>query len=240
MIASKEKDIPVNLLLASLPDSDYQRLAPHLTEVFLTLGQVLHEPHDTIETVYFPNQALISIVHTLEDGSSAEVGLIGNDGIWGYTVFLGGNTALGRAIVQIEGSAYKLSASILKAEFERGGLLQKYLLRYTQAFLTQVSQTALCNRFHPIEERLARWLLLAQDYTYSDRLQLTQEFLSYMLGSRRASVTVAAGMLQQAGTIYYNRGKITILNREALEASACECYGTVKKEYKRILDIHKK
>lgn len=228
---------PLNSLLTALPEAEYQHLAPHLRPVCLTLGQVLYEPGEPIATVYFPNQSMISLVQIMEDGSTIEAGIVGNDGMTGYSVYLGGQSATSRAIVQIAGSAMALDAVILRAAFERGGKLQKLLLRYTQALLAQVSQTAACNRFHPIEERLARWLLQSQDVARSSTLQLTQDFLSSMLGTRRASITVAARTLQQAGLIYYNRGHIDILNRGALETAACECYRLVRAEYDRLLDI---
>ena len=236
MPPSTSNSTPANKLLASLPEPQYQRLTPYLEEVSLPVGQVLYEPGEVIQYVYFPNQAMVSLVSILEDGSTAEVGMVGNDGIVGYPVFLEGNLTTHRAIVQIEDTAMRMNAETLKTEFNRGETLQKLLLRYTQALLTQVSQTAACNRHHPLEERLARWLLTAHDYSLSDELPLTQEFISNMLGTRRASVTVAAGMLQQAGVIRYNRGKITIINRDALEATACECYSVVKREYQRLLD----
>lgn len=228
---------PLNHLLAVLPQAEYLRLAPYLREVSLTSGSILFEPGEPIATVYFPNQSMISLVQIMEDGSTIEAGIVGNDGMAGYAVYLGGQYTTSRAIVQIAGSAIALDAAILKAEFQRGSMLQKLLLLYTQAFLAQVSQTAACNRFHPIEERLARWLLQAQDFAGSGTLQLTQDFLSSMLGTRRASVTVAAQTLQQAGLIHYNRGHIQILNRESLELSACECYSIVRSEYARLLDI---
>ncbi|MGJ3245711.1 MAG: Crp/Fnr family transcriptional regulator [Elainellaceae cyanobacterium] len=226
----------LNHLLAILPEADYIRLAPHLREVNLSLGQILYEPAEPINTVYFPNQSMISLVQIMENGSTIEAGIVGNDGMLGYPVYLGGQCDSSRAIVQIAGSAIALAPAVLKAEFDRAGALQKLLLCYTQAFLAQVSQTAACNRFHPIEERLARWLLQSQDFARSSTLQMTQDFLSSMLGTRRASITVAAGALQEAGFIYYQRGYIHILNREALESAACECYNVVKAEYNRLLE----
>lgn len=235
--SSSKPSSPLNHLLAALPEADYQRLAPHLRSVTFTLGQVLYEPHEPITTVYFPNQAMISLVQIMEDGSTIEAGIVGNNGIVGYPVYLDGQSSSSRIMVQIAGTAFGLDAAILKAEFERGGELQKLLLRYTQALLAQISQTAACNRFHPTEERLARWLLQSQDFARSPTLQLTQDFLASMLGTRRASITVAAGTLQQAGLIHYNRGHIDILNRDALESAACECYKIVRIEYNRLLDI---
>ncbi|MGD1861222.1 MAG: Crp/Fnr family transcriptional regulator [Leptolyngbyaceae cyanobacterium] len=227
----------LNHLLTALPEGEYRRLAPYLKRVELKLGQILYEPAEPINTVYFPNQSMISLVQVMENGATVEAGIVGNDGIAGYSVYLGGKQDSNRAIVQIPGSAIALSAAILKSEFDRGGALQKILLLYTQALLAQVSQTAACNRFHPTEERLARWLLQSQDFACSSTLQLTQDFLANMLGTRRASVTVAAGTLQKAGLIEYSRGLIEILKREELEAAACECYGIVKAEYDRLLGI---
>ncbi|MEB3281576.1 MAG: Crp/Fnr family transcriptional regulator [Lyngbya sp.] len=226
-----------NRLLAALPEEDFQRIAPYLIEVSLSLGQILQEPREKVETVYFPTNSMISLVSIMEDGSTVEVGIIGNDGMLGYPVYLGGGYSHTRAIVQIEGTALQLDGAILKSEFNRGNFFQRLLLLYTQAFLAQVTQTAACNRFHPAEERLARWLLQSQDFAGCETLNLTQEFLSSMLGIRRASVTVAAGTLQQAGMIRYNRGKITILDRDALEATTCECYHIVRREYDRLLGL---
>ncbi|MGJ3253864.1 MAG: Crp/Fnr family transcriptional regulator [Elainellaceae cyanobacterium] len=225
----------LNHLLAVLPEADYLRLSPYLREVNLSLGQILYEPADPIDTVYFPNQSMISLVQIMENGSTVEAGIVGNDGMLGYPIYLGGQSDSSRAIVQIAGSAIALSPIVLKAEFDRAGILQKLLLCYTQAFLAQVSQTAACNRFYPVEERLSRWLLQSQDFAQSSTLQLTQDFLASMLGTRRASITVAAGALQEAGLIYYQRGYIQILNRDALESAACECYKVVKDEYNRLL-----
>ncbi|MGP1375240.1 MAG: Crp/Fnr family transcriptional regulator [Almyronema sp.] len=226
----------LNRLLLALPEADYQRLVPHLRTVQFSLGQILYEPTEPVATVYFPNQAMVSLVQIMENGATIEAGIIGNDGIVGYAAYLGGSFTSSRAIVQIAGSAVALDAAVLKAEFQRGGALQDLLLRYTQALLAQVSQTAACNRFHPTEERLARWLLQSQDLACSAVLELTQDFLSSMLGTRRASITVAAGTLQKAGLIDYSRGQIQILNRAALKGAACECYDIVKAEYQRLLD----
>ncbi|MGF1493421.1 MAG: Crp/Fnr family transcriptional regulator [Microcoleaceae cyanobacterium] len=228
---------PLNHLLATLPEPDYLRLEPYLQEVKLTLGQILHEPGEPIRTVYFPNQSMISLVQIMEDGSTIEAGIVGKDGMMGHAVYLGGESSSSRAIVQIGGSAMALDAAILKAEFNQSAELRQLLLRYTQAFIAQLSQTAACNRFHPIEERLARWLLQSQDFAGSASLQLTQNFLSSMLGTRRASITVAANALQQAGLIHYNRGHIEIMNRESLESASCECYEVILSEYRRLLDL---
>ncbi len=227
----------VNQLLLALPESEFQRLAPHLEEVSLSLGQVLYEAGEKIKHVYFPNRAMVSLIAVLEDGSTTEVGMVGSNGVVGCPAFLGGDcTTTTRTVTQVAGSAMKIDAKIIKREFQRGGILQRRLLLYIQALLTQISQTAACNRHHSLEARLARWLLTAQDHTDSETLQMTQEFISELLGTRRSGVTVAARMLQQAGIIRYSRGRITILDRHALEGTACECYGFIKKEFERLLN----
>lgn len=236
MMAVKTNPLkPVNQILAALPEQEYQRIAPHLETVSLKRGQVLHEPYEAIRDVYFPNRAMISLVSIMEDGATTEIGLVGNEGMIGLPVILGGGLTPSQAIVQVQDGAMKLSADLLKQEFQRGEVLQKRLLLYTQAFFTQVSQSAACNRQHSIEERLARWLLSVQDCVLADELPLTQEFIANMLGTRRSGVTVAASILQQAGMITYSRGKITILNQESLEETACECYRLVQSEFIRLL-----
>jgi CRP-like cAMP-binding protein len=225
----------VNQLLAALPLEEYQRLIPHLENVYLIAGEVLSEPGETMTEVYFPNLAMISLVSIMENGSTTEISLVGREGMVGLPVFLGGYSTTSRAIVQMDGTAIKLNAKVLKTEFDRGEELQRLLLLYTQALFTQASQNAACNRQHNIEERLARWLLSAQDCIMKDELHLTQEFISHMLGTRRSGVTVAAGTLQKAEMIRYTRGKITILDRAALKATACECYRVIKNEYIRLL-----
>ncbi|MGB3640218.1 MAG: Crp/Fnr family transcriptional regulator [Rivularia sp. (in: cyanobacteria)] len=225
----------VNQLLGALPPEDYQQLVSHLEYVELISGEVLWEPGEKITEVYFPILGMISLVSIMENGSTTEISLVGKEGMVGLPVFLGGDSTTSRAIVQIEGSALKLNGNILKSEFDKGGELQRLLLLYTQALFTQASQNAACNRQHNIEERLARWLLTTQDCVMKDELLLTQEFISQMLGTRRSGVTVAAGTLQQAGMIRYTRGKINILSREALNATACECYQVIKNEYIRLL-----
>lgn len=223
-----------NQLLAALPEEEYQRLAPHLREVSVTKGTVFFEALEPIKTVYFPHGALVSLVSILEDGSSTEIGLIGNDGMVGLPVILGTGYSVSRAVVQVEDSGMKISADMLKREFDRSGELQKILLRYTARRLANVSQLTSCNTHHTIEERLARWLLTVQDLVHSDNLPLTQELISQMLGVRRAGVTVTAGTLQRAGMIRYARGNITILDREALEQTTCECYRLIKEEFETI------
>lgn len=224
-----------NQLLASLPKSELEVLSPYLEEVPLTLGEVLLPSREPIESVYFPSRAVISLVYTLEDGSTAEIGVVGNEGMVGIPVFLGGRFSVSSAVVQVSGNGFRLDAEALKAEFDRGGSLQKKLLLYTQALLTQVSQSAVCKSHHKIETRLARWLLLVQDRMQSAELSLTQKFISQMLGTRRASVTDAASLLSREGIITYNRGQITILDRQALEKTACECYQVVRSECLRLL-----
>ena len=236
MSVSKRVGMPENRLLAALSISEYQHLVPHLEFVSLSLKQILYDSGEVLRYVYFPNnQAIVSLVSTMENGSTVEVGLVGNEGMVGIPVILGGNCTTNQAIVQMAGSAMRMNARLLKIEFERGGELQHLLLLYTQALLTLVSQTAVCNRLHTVEERLARWLLLVQERIHSDELPLTQELISHMLGTGRAGVTVAAGTLSQAGMIRSTRGKITIVNQEDLEATSCECYRLIKAEFERLL-----
>ncbi|MEQ9625260.1 Crp/Fnr family transcriptional regulator [Coleofasciculus chthonoplastes] len=232
---SNSNNSVINQLLAALPNQEYQRLVPHLEEVSLILGQILYQPGEPTLHVYFPNRAMVSLVTLLTNGSTTEVGMVGKEGMVGIPVFLADGIAINQAVVQLEGTGMKMDASILKREFERGGRLQRLLLCYTQTILNQVSQTAACNRQHRLEQRLARWLLSAQDSISGSELRLTQEFLGNMLGTRRATVTVAAGKLQETGAIHSHRGKITILNRELLETIACECYSVVKHECDRLL-----
>ena len=227
-----------NQLLMALPPKEYQRLIPYIKPVNLILGQVIYEPQQVIKEVYFPVSSMISLVSMMKDNSTTEIGLVGNEGIVGIPVFLGGNIFTNRAIVQIEGNAMKMDADVLRREFERGEQLQKKLLLYTQARLTQVTQIAACKSHHLIEERLARWLLSVHDSVHNNELPLTQKFISEMLGVRRASVTEAAIALQKAGLIGYRRGQITILKREELEQKACECYGLIQDEFKRLLSTN--
>ncbi|MEO1429706.1 MAG: Crp/Fnr family transcriptional regulator [Cyanobacteria bacterium J06633_8] len=227
--------LSANQLLMGLPSEEYKRLAPYLKPVSLSLGQVIYEPKQLIKEVYFPLGAMISLVSIMKDNSTTEIGLVGNEGMVGLPVFLGGNTATNRAIVQVQGNALKMDADLLKSEFEKGQKLQQKLLLYTQARLTQISQIAVCKSHHLIEERLARWLLSVNDCVNRDELPLTQKFISEMLGVRRASVTEAAIALQKAGLISYRRGQITIEQREQLEEAACECYGLIRDEFKRLL-----
>lgn len=224
-----------NRLISALPIEVYARLNSNLLPTMLALGDVIYEPGARQQYVYFPAGAVVSFLNTTSNGATAAVGMAGDDGFVGIALLLGGGTTLDRAIVQIAGKAIKMPARILQEEFGRGGFLQRLLLRYTQSFLTQLAQTAVCNRLHPVEKRLCRWLLLSHDRAHSNRLPLTQEFISNMLGSRRESVTIAAARLQDAGLIHYSRGTITILDRMRLESAACECYRTLRGECERLL-----
>ena len=221
---SQDHSRSANCLLSSLSKTVYERIEPHLSSISLPLGTVVYEASEKIEVVYFPNTSLISIVNTLNNGGTTEVSVVGGTGFLGLPAILGSGHSKNRAVVQIADGAIKISAEILKQEFDRGGELQKVLLRYTETRLDEVTQLAVCNAHHTIEERLARWLLITSDLTQSDELALTQEFLGDMLGVRRSGVTLAAQLLQRAEIINYRRGKITILNREALEDTSCECY----------------
>ena len=230
-----EIDKPINQILAALPTSEYLRIAPYLKSVELTSGQVLSEPNEPIDKIYFPQYAMISLVSIMISGSTTEIGLIGNEGMVGLTAILGGESTISRSIVQVPGSALEVPANIIRQEFLRGNKLHQILLLYIQASLTQISQTAACNRQHKIEERLARWLLSVQDCVLQVEIPLTQEFIANMLGTRRSGVTVAASILQKAGTISYRRGRIKIIRQEALENMACECYKIIQNEFIRLL-----
>ncbi len=212
----------------------YERLAPHLQEVPLSLGKVLYEAHGTLDYVYFPTTAIVSLLYTMESGAGAEMGIVGCDGIVGIAVFMGGDTTPNRAVVHSAGNAMRLAVHHFRDEFRRTGDLHRLLLLYTQALLTQMSQTAVCNRLHNVEQRLCRCLLLSHDRLRSDELLMTQELIATMLGVRREGVSVAAHRLQGAGLIRYNRGHITILDRAGLEARVCECYAVVKRECDRL------
>ena len=224
-----------NHLLDALPESDYERLAPHLELIPLRLGDVLCESGDKLRYVYFPTTCIISLLYVMQDGASAEIAVVGNEGLLGISLFMGGDTTPSRAIVQSAGHAVRLKASFLKEEFDRFGPLMHLLLRYTQALITQMAQTAVCNRHHSIDQQLCRWLLLSLDRLDSNELQMTQELIANMLGVRREGVTEAAGNLQEAGLIHYTRGRITVLDRPGVEARSCECYRVVKAEFDRIL-----
>jgi len=224
-----------NRLLAQLPPEEMGRLLPHLSPVSFALGEVVYESGGRQSYIYFPTTAIISLLYLMENGSSAEMGVAGNDGLVGIALFMGGDTVPNRAIVQSAGDALRMRAKVLREEFARGGAFQRLLLRYTQALMTQMSQTAVCNRLHTIEQQLCRWLLLSHDRLDSDELVMTQELIANMLGVRREGVTHAAGRLQEGALISYVRGRITILDRCGLERAVCECYGVVKDEYDRLL-----
>jgi len=224
-----------NHLLAALPPADYERLLPQLEPFALSLGWVVYESGRDQAYVYFPTTGIVSLLYVMEDGSSAEIAVVGNDGLVGIALFMGGETTPSRAVVQSDGYCYRLKAAVLKKEFECGGELQHLLLRYTQALITQMAQTAVCNRHHSVEQQLCRWLLLSLDRLASNELKMTQELIANMLGVRREGVTEAAGQLQKDGLINYSRGHITVLDRPALEARVCECYAVVKREMDRLL-----
>jgi CRP-like cAMP-binding protein len=224
-----------NHLLAALPAADFERLSQHLEGVPMPLGHVLYESGNELRHVYFPTTAIISLLYVMEDGASAEIAVVGNEGIIGVALFMGGETMPNRAVVQSAGHAYRLPGQVLKQEFNRSGELQHLLLRYTQALLTQMAQTAVCNRHHSLDQQLCRWLLLSLDRLPANELVMTQELIANMLGVRREGVTEAAGNLQTDGLIEYRRGHITVLDRPGLEARACECYAVVKKEFDRLL-----
>jgi CRP-like cAMP-binding protein len=224
----------VNRLLESLPREERTRLIPELQDADLSLGDVVYESGRRPAYVCFPTSCIVSLIYTMEDGAVAEMGLVGNDGVVGIAIFMGGETVPNSAVVQLAGGAIRMKAATLQEEFRRGGYLQRLLLRYTQALITQISQTAVCNRLHSVEQRLSRRLLLCHDRVRSDEFIMTQEFMSSMLGGGRQSVTVAAGRLKEAGVIEYSRGHIRIIDRKKLETSACECYQVVKAESDRM------
>ena len=224
-----------NYLLAALPAADYQRLLPDLELAPLPLGMAVYESGGELNYVYFPTDSIVSLLYVMKDGASAEIAVVGHEGLVGIALFMGGESTPSRAVVQSAGHAYRLSSKILKREFEQGGPLQHLLLRYTQALITQMAQTAVCNRHHSVEQQLCRWLLLSLDRLRSDELSMTQELIANMLGVRREGVTEAAGKLQTAGLIQYNRGRIKVLDRPKLEERVCECYAVVKRESDRLL-----
>ena len=224
-----------NHLLSALLESDYARLSPHLEPIMMRLGDVLYESGGQLQHVYFPTSAIVSLHYVLENGGSSEIAGVGNEGILGISLFMGGNTTPSRAVVQTAGHGYRLKSHILMEEFNRAGPVMRLLLRYTQALLTQMSQTAVCNRHHTVEQQLCRWLLLTLDPLPGNELTMTQELIANMLGVRREGVTVAAGKLQENGYISYRRGHITVLDRAGLEVEVCECYDVVKKEFARLM-----
>jgi CRP-like cAMP-binding protein len=224
-----------NKLLDILPDAEWLRWEPYLEPVDMPLGKVLYESGSRVEHVYFPTTSIVSLLYVMEDGASAEIAVVGHEGIVGISLFMGGTSTPSRALVQSAGSGFKLKADILLLEFNRAGLVMHLLLRYTQALITQMSQTAVCNRHHSLDQQLCRWLLLSLDRLHTQELVMTQELIANMLGVRREGVTEAAGHLQSAGLIEYRRGHITVLDRAGLEQRTCECYAVVKKEYDRLL-----
>jgi len=223
-----------NHLLAALHPAERDRIYPHLQLVPMPLGKVVYESGDALRHVFFPTSSIVSLLYVMQDGASAEISVVGNDGLVGVALFMGGETTPGRAIVQSTGGAYRLTAKRLKDEFYRHGQLQLLLLRYTQALLTQMAQTAVCNRHHSVDQQLCRWLLLSLDRLPSNELVMTQELIANMLGVRREGVTAAAAKLQKLDVIRYSRGKITILDRPKLEGLSCECYAVVKRETDRL------
>jgi CRP-like cAMP-binding protein len=226
-----------NHILDALPVAERERLFSHLKLVPMPLGMAVYESGNTLRHIYFPTDCIVSLLYVLANGSSAEIAVVGNEGAIGVSLFMGGETTPSRAIVQSAGSAYRLTGRRLKAEFNRHGQLLHVLLRYTQSLITQMSQTAVCNRHHSVDQQLCRWLLLSLDRLDSNQLNMTQELIANMLGVRREGVTEAAGKLQKEGVIRYARGQITVLDRPRLEQLSCECYAVVKKETDRLLPV---
>ena len=224
-----------NHILAALPAADYTRLLPDLELIPMPLGWAVYESGAHMSYVYFPTTSIVSLLYVMEDGASAEIAIAGNCGLVGISLFMGGETTPSRAVVQSAGNGYRLRASVLKREFAMGGNLQHLALRYTQALITQMAQTAVCNRHHALDQQLCRWLLLSLDRLQSNELVMTQELIANMLGVRREGVTEAAGRLQADGLIHYSRGHIKVLDRAGLERRVCECYAVVKTEYDRLL-----
>jgi len=224
-----------NYLLAALPAAEFERLSPHLEPILLPLGEMLYEPGDQLQYAYFPTTAIVSLHYVMESGASAETAGVGNEGVVGIALFMGGDTTPSSAVVRTAGHGYRLAGNLLKQEFNRAGLMQRLLLRYTQALMTQMNQTAACNRHHTVEQQLCRWLLLTLDRVSSRELIMTQELVANMLGVRREGITEAAGKLQRAGFIRYRRGHIAVLDRSGLETRACECYAVVKNELNRLM-----
>ncbi len=229
------KDSMMNHLLEALPDEDFERIRPQLELVSLKLGRVLYESGDTMSHIYFPTTAIISLLYIMQNGGTAEIGIAGNNGLVGMALYMGGETTSSRAIVQSSGDAMRMTKDDLLVEFRRGGIFQDVLLRYTQSMMTQISQTAVCNRLHTVVQQLCRWLLINHDQLPADKLVMTHDLIANMLGVRREGVTVAAGHLQGNGYIKYSRGTVTILDRKGLEKVCCECYQVVSDEYDRLL-----
>jgi CRP-like cAMP-binding protein len=234
-VNTRSPDRRSNHLLAALPDAEWHRWVPQLESIDMPLGQVLYESGNTLSHVYFPTTSIISLLYVMENGASAEIAVVGNEGIVGISLFMGGGSTPSRAIVQSAGRGLRLVAQTMKDEFNRNGPVLHLLLRYTQALITQMAQTAVCNRHHSLDQQLCRWLLLSLDRLQANELVMTQELIANMLGVRREGVTEAALNLQQAGLIQYTRGRISVLDRAGLEKRTCECYAVVKKEYDRLL-----
>ena len=228
-------EIKLNHLLSALPNTELKRWLPQLEAINLPLGHVLYESGKTEHYVYFPTSAIVSLLYVMKNGDSAEIAVVGNEGIVGISLFMGGNSTPSRAVVQSAGKGFRLKAPFIKEEFDRSGPVTHLLLRYTQALITQMSQTAVCNRHHSLDEQLCRWLLLSLDRLPGNHLVMTQELIANMLGVRREGVTAAALKVQKAGLISYARGRITVLDRKGLEERSCECYEVVKNEYDRLL-----
>lgn len=228
----------MNHLIRSLPDEEYARILPKLEFVELPLGTVLFESGDKLDYIYFPSSTVVSLLYIMENGGTAEIGIAGKSGLIGMPLYLGGDTTTGRAVVQSAGMSYRMKAADLKAEFARGGEFQKILLLYTPAMMTQISQTAVCNRLHSIHQQLCRWLLISHDQLVGDKLVMTHDLIANMLGVRREGVTHAAGHLQELGYIKYSRGTVKLLDRKGLENACCECYKVVSDEYGRLLGEH--
>jgi len=224
-----------NHILAALPEADYTRLLPHLELTSMPLGWAVYESGDQVRYLYFPTTSLVSLLQVMQDGASTEIAISGNEGLVGIALLMGGETTPSRAVVQSAGNGYRLRANVAKREFALGSNLQHLVLRYTQALITQMAQTAVCNCHHALDQQLCRWLLLSLDRLHGDELVMTQELIANMLGVRREGVTEAAGKLQAAGLIHYSRGHVKVLDRPSLEKRVCECYAVVKKEYDRLL-----
>lgn len=239
MIVKKHTDdARLNHLLAALPEDEFDRLKVNLEPISLSLGEVIYESGEELEYVFFPTTAIISLLYIMENGSTAEIGMAGNDGVIGIALFMGGSTTPNRAVVQSAGNAFRLKSKALKFEFHLSGAFQNVLLRYTQYLMTQISQTAVCNRLHSVEKQLCRWLLINHDLLQTNKLVMTHDLIANMLGVRREGVSIAAGNLQKRGLIKYVRGTITMLDRKGLEKSSCECYEVVREEYDRLLGTY--
>lgn len=235
MKAKHSDNALMNHLLSALPTDEFEKLKPNLEPVSLTLGQVIYESGEMLEYVFFPTTAIISLLYIMENGSTAEIGMTGNDGLVGIALFMGGSTTPNRAVVQSAGNAFRLRAKALRFEFHESGVFQNVLLRYTQYLMTQISQTAVCNRLHSLEQQLCRWILLSHDRLNSDKLVMTHDLISNMLGVRREGVTLAAQKLAEKGLITNTRGTIILIDRQGLENAVCECYQVVNDEYNRLL-----